>query len=188
MSESLGLGRIITTPQHRDAVHIAVAPCVASKSLAPGERVGFTGIDGKTVGPTTEPFGIVDPFLDGGVRKGEEFWVYLFPGSITSLRHDWTHKSFPESQSPAKPAECPLSAEDAAKQSARIWIEAFAGNLGYTFERLMEHANDFVAYEEYARDDTESYKGFDFEEFWKHYEVLTGNTPKYKEAFFTCSC
>lgn len=41
MSESLGLGKIITTPQQRDAIHVAVAPVVANSELKPGQRVGF---------------------------------------------------------------------------------------------------------------------------------------------------
>lgn len=43
MSDNLGLGKIITSHQTRDAIHIAVAP-VENRStivLKPGEHVGF---------------------------------------------------------------------------------------------------------------------------------------------------
>ena len=41
MSADLGLGKIITTPQKRDAIHVAVVPVVASTTLKPGTRVGI---------------------------------------------------------------------------------------------------------------------------------------------------
>jgi hypothetical protein len=25
------------------------------------------------------------------VKEGEEFWMFLPPGSVTGLRHEWTH-------------------------------------------------------------------------------------------------
>lgn len=94
MSEALGLGKIITTSQHRDSVHIAVCPVVAAETLFPGQHVGLTGGDHATgKGPSV---GIVDPFLTTRVKPGERFWLYLYPGSVTSLRHVWEHPAFPE--------------------------------------------------------------------------------------------
>ena len=92
MSEALGLGQIITTEQHRDAVHVAVAPVMAGVDLEPGQHVGLFA-DG-TAKPTKPHIGIVDPFLAERVAAGQRFWLWLYPGSITSLRHDWTHPAF----------------------------------------------------------------------------------------------
>lgn len=114
MSESLGLGKIITTEQHRDAVHVAVAPVVAAQDgLVPGRHIGI--ISGDTAGVVDNPIGIVDPFLACSPKKGERFWMYLYPGSITSLRHDWTHPAFNDDQS------CKM----ADKASSEAWLRMF---------------------------------------------------------------
>lgn len=98
MSENLGLGKIIPDDAavDRDAIHIAVAPVVAGEWLEPSQRVYLEhgmawSYHLKFV---VKPVGIVDPFLGVSVEKGQRFWLYLFPGSITSLRHDWTHPAF----------------------------------------------------------------------------------------------
>jgi hypothetical protein len=85
------LGEIITGDEKRDAIHIAVAPVTASVKLYPGERVG---VDGKNL----PHVGIVDPFLNGPVLPGQKFWLFLFPNTVTSLRHEWTHPAFGDNE------------------------------------------------------------------------------------------
>lgn len=94
--DTLKLGQIITDPDvKRDAVHVAVLPVVAGKNLYRGQQVGFrSGEPGIAI--DDNPIGIVDPFLPDDVKKGQRFWIFLFPGSITSLRHDWTHPDIPD--------------------------------------------------------------------------------------------
>ena len=98
MSENLGLGKIIPdgATVERDAIHIAVAPVVAGESLDPSERVYMKWGEAWSHHPLDREkvVGIVDPFLEVSIEKGQRFWLYLFPGSITSLRHDWTHPAF----------------------------------------------------------------------------------------------
>jgi hypothetical protein len=76
----------------RDAVHVAVAPMVAAERLLPGQHVGLLE-DGRA-GVAEELIGIVDPFLTEAVRPGQRFWLFLYPETITSLRHVWTHPAF----------------------------------------------------------------------------------------------
>ena len=73
------LGKPITEPAGRDAVHIAVIPMLATREMRPGEHLKD---------------GIVDPFLKEPVRAGERYWLFLYPATITSLRHVWTHPAF----------------------------------------------------------------------------------------------
>ncbi len=95
MSDTLKIGSIIKEPQQRDAVHMAIAPIVAARVLLPGFHVGIDK-DGlaNTVGVKT--IGVVDPFLRGiSVGAGETFWLFLYPGEATALRHEWTHPALP---------------------------------------------------------------------------------------------
>ena len=93
--EDLGLGRVITEPRHRDAIHVPVTPVTAAEDLRPGAHVGLR--DGSTdeVYETGDgAVGVIDPFLREPVRKGERCWLLLYPGTITYLRHVWSHPAF----------------------------------------------------------------------------------------------
>lgn len=94
--ETPSLGKLITGNVGRDAIHVAIAPVTAGEDLRPGERVGFVaGCTSVVYSMWAGAVGIVDPFLTQLVKKGERFWLCLFPGTVTSLRHQWTHPSFP---------------------------------------------------------------------------------------------
>src|SRR5207253_9100 len=109
--------------------HIAVAPVTAAERLAPGQHVGF--VDGEQVGSgTNKAIGIVDPFLGGPVFKGDRFWMFLYPNTITALRHEWTHPEFG------------VGAE--STRDSEQWLRRFARGLGVSYEDLLEHAREFV--------------------------------------------
>ena len=95
------LGKKITSQVYRDAIHLAVVPCVAGHDIKVGQQVGiYTDLSKSKEGyyiaglHTQQKVGIVDPFLKENISKGEVFWLYLFPGSVTSLRHHWEHPAF----------------------------------------------------------------------------------------------
>lgn len=90
------LGDLITDgDRRRDAVHVAVAPVTAAERLAPGQHVGFVRAgDMESVGPSDDPIGVVDPFLRTDGRPGERFWLFVYPNTVASLRHVWTHPAF----------------------------------------------------------------------------------------------
>lgn len=90
------LGRLITSHEGRDAVHVAVAPTTAPCELRPGQHVDAQG---NPEGGGTTPVGIVDPFLREAVQPGQRFWLFLYPNTVTSLRHDWEHPAFPATSS-----------------------------------------------------------------------------------------
>jgi hypothetical protein len=179
MANDLHLGELIKdeNPQ-RDAIHVAVAPAIAAERLNPGQHVGFSG---SLVGRVASPIGIVDPFLKDPVPEGTRFWLFLYPGSITSLRHDWTHPAF-ETQ--------PLSRIDELRlSSSREWLKNFARDVAECpYEDLLLGIDPSTRYE---LGGTPWSTGFDVPAgLWGHYEIVTGNNipPADREWYFSCSC
>ena len=172
--DNLQIGKIINGQQNRDAVHMAIAPVVAGEWLKPGQRVGLCNEAAVLTG--VEHIGIVDPFLTGEVEEGARFWLFLFPGSITSLRHNWTHPAFPDSE--------PLVGLEAAKD----WLRSFALNVAdVTYEDLIEGTAQFLDPDFHAP--TRWGSGFEVpSEFWIYYQVVTGKKFAVKPEFFHCSC
>jgi hypothetical protein len=97
--ESLGT---ILSGEHlnsgRDAIHLAVEPVTAGETLYAGQQIGLVKGEGGFVATTKakKKLGIVDPFIVGPVPTGNKFWLVVFPRTITSLRHVWSHPDFPE--------------------------------------------------------------------------------------------
>ncbi len=95
------LGRLIAEGEvaRRDCVHVAIAPAYACMPLSPGGRVCL-GSGSTENALDAEHFtnlpavGIVDPFLTQPVEIGQRFWIFLFPGTITGMRHLWSHPAF----------------------------------------------------------------------------------------------
>ena len=84
------IGKVLDGTEGRDAVHVAVLPAIAGTMLRPGSHVGLD-TEGKVM-PGAEPLlGIVDPYLRRPVMPGQWCYGFLYPQTITSLRHEWTH-------------------------------------------------------------------------------------------------
>lgn len=177
-------GKLITEPQFRDAVHIAVAPVVAGENLIPGTRIGFSGYP-DTVGVVDNIIGIVDPFLQHSVKKGDTFYMFLLPNTITSLRHEWTHPAFEEIEDLEKTFKR-LKGAVAEEQ----WISDFAENIGSNYHEMMESAKEFLENGDYL------VRGGTFEgvyipdEFWDKYEIIKNATISSSDrgSFLGCSC
>lgn len=201
MSENLNLGKIITTPQHRDAVHIAVVPVKAGMTLPPGTPVRLE--DGVAMAEFVgKSIGVVDPFLKVGPYKGQEFWLFLNPGSITSLRHEWTHPAFKEPEPQKLYADVNVSDEEyqaqlatlrGLKAEAEAWLRNFADTRTCeTYESLINVAKagwsiNIGAYEFSEDWDSEVQR----ETFWRNIELVTGerfDSRHRDEVYFTCSC
>ena len=180
MSENLKLGQLIDTPQERDAIHIAVVPIQASVSMHPGTRVVLDSA-GKAK-PGEPAIGVVDPFLASAVPTGARFWLYLNPGSITSLRHEWTHPAF----------EALTKTRAAHLSDSEAWIAEHANLLGLSADVLMENAENWLQFEDYTvQHGTERWRdNFNPTEFWHHYEVVTGKViaQDKKQSFYCCTC
>lgn len=89
------LGKLIENGEtRRDAIHVAIAPAEASEDLQPGQHVGLDGGPDHAWGKADKKIGIVDPYLTDTVKKGERFWLFLYPGTVIGMRHYWKHPSF----------------------------------------------------------------------------------------------
>ena len=173
------LGTIIGPGEKRDAIHIAVEPVTAGESLSAGDHVAVKdGIATRTA--VGAGLGVVDPFLANHVKKGERFWFLMYPRQVRTLRHVWTHPDFPD-------VESKVANEQSASEA---FIAVLADRLGITSNRLIQYAKDWVEYDEYA------VAGGLFEgewipdEFWRHFEAVTGTdvpTSK-KQNFLSCLC
>lgn len=188
------LGTIIDENQKRDAIHLAVEPVTAGQVLSPGEHITVKGgvAYNAKIG---KGLGIVDPFLQRQVKKGERFWFVMYPRQVHSLRHVWTHPDFPDEVGTSAPPS-----KDKAESEA--WLRNFCNTTDCPdYERLMELIDkgelktDYDSYEAGGRVDHdyiyiwgEDAHGIIPPEFWDHAEVVLGRKLTMRPGYFTCSC
>ncbi len=175
------IGKILTEEMQRDAVHFAVAPVIAGEGmLMPGMHIGINA-DG-TAGSLCKLIGIVDPFLKGQVNRGERFWMFLYPQTITSLRHEWTHPAFGKENIPT-----PTISDH------EIWLRAYAMRMNRydkpqeAFARLIEglKSGELYAY----GSDLHSFGDLDdASDLRMHAEAFLGIRINWEDFQFTCSC
>lgn len=181
----LGLGKIITSVQFRDAIHIAVAPVIANEFLKPGEHIGIVKVENDKyyVGKTPTKIGIVDPYLGENVPKGKWFWLFLYPNTVTSLRHEWTHPSFKGD-----------ARNEKVKESIE-WLTRFANRvLDISYAELIDALDKYVQHgQQYCLSfDTPDECWSQKREMWSHYEIVTGKTLSEDDRddgyVFRCAC
>lgn len=170
----------------RDAVHVAVISAIAGHDLMPGADVGFDSVEGPgehMAMVVSRPIGLVDPFIKGTVKRGQRFWLYLYPRTITGLSHRWTHPAFPDDAGT-------VYGTPGQQLASKKWITEWADQYGVTFTDMVEAATLFLKTGDYFC------KGGTFEgeqippQFWDHYQVVTGTLVNSDDRnhFFTCSC
>jgi hypothetical protein len=185
------LGKLITEPQHRDAIHIAVAPVIAGMEMYAGDHIGFTDSgDAYTVVTDAEKLiGIVDPFLrEKCVYPGEQFYMFLYPNTITSLRHEWTHPEFEKEEALAELEPTLYKLKGAVAEEK--WISDFADSIGSNFNELMQGAEDYLKHGDYlVRGGV--FEGYSIpDEFWDKYEIIKRIRIEENDrgTFLSCSC
>jgi hypothetical protein len=178
------LGEIITEAgeqNQRDAVHIAVVPCVASCDLTPGQHVGVTA-DGKYSMRQGTTVGIVDPFLTSFVPAGQTFWLCLYQGQVTTLRHEWTHPAFPNVEH--RPT---VDLRAASESWLRLYMKVMKPyddtDTAYQ-DFLAELTNDEI----YFHGTDSDFRIKDDCEFWGHVANVTGKTHDRENITIRCSC
>ena len=177
------LGTIIDENEARDAVHIAVIPAQASESMQPGTHVVLAGKRASRAINERHGIGIVDPFLSEAVAVGEWFWVCLYPRTITSLRHVWTHPSIPDVAEVQKPTV----------SESEQWLRDFVDSSDCPdYHTVIAKAlnNDDAWDSEYLHFNGRDAHGEIPAEFYDHLENVTGQkVPERERArYFSCSC
>lgn len=167
MSE-IKLGQLIEGLGERDAVHVALAPVIAAQRLAPGQHVGLIQAHNtELVGVCSEPIGIVDPFLDHSVERGQRFYVMLYPNTVTGMRHQWEHPAFPPP----------------GTQESEDWMRDLADELGKDYIDLLGEIGGGSVY----TGSEERYGVRENEDIRRHYRIITGvDAPS--EIHFRCAC
>lgn len=182
------LGLLIKGDQQKDAIHIAVAPVIADQPLEPGAHVGLIRQGSDHAGLVKNPIGIVDPFLKKAVKQGERFWLFLYPNTVTSLRHEWTHPAFDS-------APVPVVEELSAKVAASMaWLQEYASSINVTVDYVIAEAtgngDDCITADGVDQHGWD-YEGGSLDDFWHHIEAVTGKTfseRRRESVIFSCSC
>ena len=179
------IGKLLVGTEERDAIHIAVMPLIAAEKLTAGEHVGLT--KNGQAHTQYQPFiGIVDPYLTETVEPGRTFYVFMYPNTVTGLRHHWQHPAFADHI-------------EVNEGLAKAWLQQFAAKWEFDFDHMIAVAADpdsegrWGAYiTAYGHDlHSAGELGADHELFWHYMSVLTGKTfsPEHRERIaWGCTC
>lgn len=174
------LGQLIEENEQRDAIHVAIAPVVAGEKLSPGDHIGFLP-DGRA-GEVKEPIGVVDPFLKKIVKPGERFFMLLYPGTITGLRHEWAHPAFTQAQK-----------TDDEKTESEKWLRAYATQMNCydepeeAYQRLLKGLRNKEIFA-HGSDLHRLYDLDDAEDLRMHAERVLGIPINFNDESFSFSC
>ena len=177
------VGSIVGPDAPRDAIHVAIIAVQAGEWLSPGEKV--TMLLGRAYKAKDQrALGVVDPFLSEEVDRLEWFYLFLNPGSITSLRHDWTHPAFTEGAPVGKPQDANM---DFFVRIARILGQPVT-ELLYKAERAFNDDDGGICF----GDDLDGWPSEgQIEEFWQRFADYKGKPlpPNIlRTAYFRCAC
>ena len=188
------LGKALPEGVGRDAIHISVAPVVAAHIVKAGEHVGWVDKAAGTVGRVPDKLGIVDPFLPEGVPilPGTRIFILLYPKTITSLRHVWSHPAFEEEQAKVPSPIKEIWMTTPPIEVSRQWLEDFCDRVGPGYITIMAAARSHLqdgGHYEYLTIGEDAYGDIP-PEFWTHYEIVTNEpVPAPSRAkYFSCAC
>lgn len=182
------LGKLVRTKDsERDAIHIAIISVTADCPLKPGTDVAvatrdddfFAVVEGDKVG-------IVDPFLKKEVKKGERFYLLLYPNTVTSLKHSWEHPGIKEIQKP----------EDKTKERAKKDLMEFAEDNRISYQELLDilyeaHTEDY--YNCGDREDLQDALNSRKNSLFESWSIVTGIKSRFNDdgdadIYFGCAC
>lgn len=190
------LGKLITGDDvsYRDAVHIAIAPMKAAMRLFAGQEIGLDENGKAVLGYLSKkPLGIVDPFLTKSVYPDQDFYMCLFPNTVTGMRHAWVHPAFEDDAFYG-------SVEKFEENESEQWLKNFAEEICITYEQLIGAIETWLDTQDgegwghhfcFNGVDTPSESYDQREDMWKHYKNLNRKAVPdhcFDDHIFTCSC
>lgn len=196
------IGTILKTEEQRDAIHIAVAPVICGDDyMYAGQWIGLKHNSSEIVVSREPsygftPIGIVDPFLsrDVTIKRGDRFYMFLIPQTITSLRHEWAHPAFGSQPSSKRGDEMFAVTERKEVVEAENWLHDFADKWHFNYEEMISGAQEDNGYVTARGRDLHSASELgegDERMFWNCIEKVTGKKfdTQHKENFgWSCSC
>lgn len=172
------IGQLLKGHEQKDAIHMAIIPIIASESIDPGSKVALVVETTDQVknaaglGYNIKPIGIVDPFLDKPLKKGDRCWLFLYPGTVTGMRHHFRHPAFPDSES-------------AEEKFSVHWLHEYAGKCNIPYDDLMAGVKSYIEQDDGSPTLEDDHNGWEVpEEFWDHYYNVTG--VRYQGHFWGC--
>jgi hypothetical protein len=187
------IGKLLEPGEQRDAIHVAVLPVVAGQQLEPGDHVHVKVGSGAFAFKGGDTVGIVDPYLTKEVEIGERCFVFLYPNTVTDMRHHWAHPALETLPAVDKAISVKWMNEFAATlwdyDEAANYDEEMENRKTFTADEVMEMAKNFLETEECYTFGTSSHEEVP-PEFWHHFQVITGvkvQAPA-QQSFFRCSC
>lgn len=187
MDCDINLGSAPLKHAERDAIHIPVISVTAGSVLSPGDHIEMS--DGVATKSTSSErsVGIIDPFLRNRVQKGDTVWLLLYPKSIRSLRHHWTHPLFPST-------DYPDGSDYASEQrQSEAWLREYASKMN-CYDGVDKAFNNLI--DGLKRKDLFAH-GTDLHGQWEledaddlkfHAERFLGIRINWSEFEFSCSC
>lgn len=196
------IGQTLTGRERRDAIHIAIAPVVASHAMLPGVRVGFAKGSTELVSAEAEnKIGIIDPYFDGTIEKDDKVWLFLYPNTIKAIRHHWHHPAFglEEAEVVDKEASeqwikqyirrhCPYDFADRVfNYGTQQYDPAPSNREQYAYNKFMERAQDGTIF--YHGSDLHSLGELeDADELFHHLSILLERPVGGGDFEYSCSC
>lgn len=189
------IGHLLNGNEQRDCIHIAIMPAIAASNLSRGEEVGLVyGTTDQVVSKDSvygiPSIGIVDPFygipavvgegqFKWRIEKGQRCWVFLFPGTVTGMRHQWTLPAIDEHKPPVSESE--------------KWLRQFADRWNFDYDEMIAEARTSGGYITARGRDLHSPGDLGEDEalFWEHFQNLTGSTfdTEHRQNFtWSCTC
>lgn len=185
------LGTVITDKEvGRDAIHLACLPVtVGDEWMVPGAHAGLAPDGTVSARAGVRNIGIIDPFLPSPARKGQKVLLVIYPRTIESLRHVWSHPDIPDEITAVPVNVDPQTYSD---------LEAALDKIGRTLDPPVSGSRILDAME---GDGYIHFSGQDAHgeipipaDYWAYYERITGkraaNDPRDGNdgVYFSCGC
>jgi hypothetical protein len=163
----------------RDAIHVAIFPMICGEDfLSPGQPVRikrgtsnvalcgrYSELDGRNA---DSAIGIVDPFIqDAILRKGDAFYAFLYPGTVTGMQHQWKHPYI----------DNPVDTRDDSESEK--WLREFADKYNFNYTDMIDNASAPASMYRYVTARGKDLHGAEDldpgeeDAFWEHMTILT---------------